>query len=41
LQKNVETLSARLILSDQVHAEDTIVIDVEDGHLGAYVRAAE
>ena len=28
LQKNVETLAARLILEDGVRAEDTIVIDV-------------
>ena len=35
LQKNVETLSARLILSDQVHTDDTIVIDVVDGELTA------
>jgi ATP-dependent Clp protease ATP-binding subunit ClpB len=27
LQKNVETLSAKLILNDDVHADDTIVID--------------
>ena len=40
LQKNVETLSARMILSDQVHTEDTIVIDVEDGKLTATVRVA-
>ena len=40
LQKNVETLSARMILSDQVHTEDTIVIDVEDGKLTAMVRVA-
>ena len=40
LQKNVETLSARMILSDQVHTEDTIVIDVQDGKLMATVRVA-
>ena len=40
LQKNVETLSARMILSDQVGTEDTIVIDVQDGKLGAIVRAS-
>ena len=40
LQKNVETLSARMILSDQVHTEDTIVIDVQDGKLTAMVRVA-
>ncbi|MBQ6874978.1 MAG: AAA family ATPase, partial [Lachnospiraceae bacterium] len=35
LQKHVETLAARLILADQVHAGDTIVIDVTDGELTA------
>ena len=35
LQKSVETLTARLILSDMVKAEDTIAIDVEDGRLVA------
>ena len=35
LQKNVETLAARLILEDGVRAEDTIVIDVESGQLTA------
>ncbi len=40
LQKNVETLSARMILSDQVHTEDTIVIDEQDGKLTAMVRVA-
>jgi ATP-dependent Clp protease ATP-binding subunit ClpB len=38
LQKYVETLSARLILSDAVRADDTIEIDVTDGQLTA--RAA-
>jgi len=38
LQKNVETLSARLILSDQVGSRDTIVIDAADKELTAYVR---
>jgi ATP-dependent Clp protease ATP-binding subunit ClpB len=38
LQKNVETLSARLILSDQVNSEDTIVIDEENNELIARVR---
>ena len=33
LQKHVETLSAKLILADQVQMGDTIVIDVEDGAL--------
>ena len=35
LQKNVETLAARLILSDGVHTGDTIKIDVVDGKLNA------
>ena len=35
LQKNVETLAARLILSDGVHTGDTIKIDVIDGKLSA------
>jgi ATP-dependent Clp protease ATP-binding subunit ClpB len=38
LQKNVETLSARLILSDQVHSEDTISIDEEKNELVAKVK---
>lgn len=39
LQKNVETLSARLILSDQVRSEDTIIIDEVGGELTARVEA--
>ena len=35
LQKSVETLAARLILSDGVHTGDTIRIDVVDGKLNA------
>ena len=35
LQKNVETLAAKLILSDGVHTGDTILIDVVDGQLTA------
>ena len=35
IQKYVETLSAKLILSDQVNAKDTILITVEDGILAA------
>jgi ATP-dependent Clp protease ATP-binding subunit ClpB len=35
LQKHVETLSAKLILAGQVQMGDTIVIDVENGHLVA------
>ncbi len=37
IQKYVETLSAKLILSDEVEQGDTIQIDVQDGALGAYV----
>ena len=39
LQKHVETLSARLILADQVRPKDTIYIDVIDGRLTAVTRA--
>lgn len=39
LQKNVETLSARLILSDQVKPEDTIVIDEQNNELIASVQS--
>ena len=35
LQKHVETLAAKLMLQGDVGAEDTIVIDVEDGKLVA------
>ena len=35
LQKYVETLTAKLILSGNVGKEDTIVIDVENGELTA------
>ena len=35
LQKHVETLTAKLILSDAVHQTDTILIDVENGALTA------
>jgi hypothetical protein len=38
LQKNVETLSARLILSDQVHTGDTILIDVENNEFVTKVK---
>ena len=33
LQKHVETLSAKLILADEVGAKDTILIDLENGNL--------
>lgn len=39
LQKNVETLSARLILGDQVKEGDTIVIDAEGDRLTAKVKS--
>ena len=35
IQKHVETLSAKLILADQVEAKDTILIIVKDGELAA------
>ena len=35
IQKNVETLAARLILSDAVAGGDTILIDVSDDKLTA------
>ncbi|MCQ2492111.1 MAG: ATP-dependent chaperone ClpB [Lachnospiraceae bacterium] len=38
LQKNVETLAARLILGGEVRAEDVIVIDVADDRLTAYKK---
>lgn len=38
LQKHVETLSAKLILSDQVRAGDVIRIDEADGHLTASAK---
>lgn len=38
LQKNVETLAARLILSGKVGMEDVIVFDTENGNLTADVR---
>lgn len=38
LQKYVETLSAKLILNDQVHQGDVIVIDSENGKLTAKVK---
>ena len=38
LQKHVETLSAKLILSDQISTGQTIVIDLADGKLVANAR---
>ncbi len=40
LQKHVETLSAKLILADEVQMGDIIYIDVEDGSLKAIARHA-
>ncbi len=40
LQKHVETQAAKLILADEVHAGDTIVLDAEDGDLKAYVQGS-
>ena len=39
IQKHVETLTARLILSDGVSSGDRVVIDINDGMLTANVRA--
>ena len=41
LQKNVETLAARMILSGNVQTEDTIVIGIKDGKLAAEVMKVE
>ncbi|WP_343249504.1 ATP-dependent chaperone ClpB [Diplocloster hominis] len=41
VQKHVETLAARLILSDQVRAGDTIVIDTMGNDLTAYASHSE
>ena len=38
VQKNVETLAAKLILSDGVEEDETILIDIEDGELKARVK---
>ena len=38
LQKNVETLAAKLILAGDVGRGDTILIDVKDGKLTAGVK---
>ena len=38
IQKHVETLSAKLILADQVEEGDTILIDLQDGKLTALVK---
>ncbi len=38
LQKNVETLTAKMILSGDVETEDTIVIDLVNGQLAARVK---
>ncbi|MDE6686012.1 MAG: AAA family ATPase, partial [Lachnospiraceae bacterium] len=39
IQKTVETLCAKLILADEIHARDTILIDVQDGELKALRRS--
>ena len=36
LQKNVETMAARLMLKGDIGAQDTIVLDVENGSLKAF-----
>ena len=41
LQKNVETLAARMLLSGNVQTEDTIVIGLKDGKLAAEVMKVE
>ena len=38
VQKNVETLAAKLILADGVKCGETILIDVKDGGLVAAVK---
>ena len=38
VQKNVETLSAKLILSGSVHQGDVILLDVVDGKLEALIK---
>ena len=38
VQKNVETLTAKLILQDQVKSRDIILIDVENGSLVAKIK---
>lgn len=41
LQKNVETLAARLMLQGDVGAQDTVALDVVDGNLKAYCGVAK
>ena len=38
IQKHVETLTAKLILSDGAGSGDTVLIDLEDGALKASVK---
>ncbi|HIS80132.1 MAG TPA: type VI secretion system ATPase TssH, partial [Candidatus Scatomonas merdavium] len=38
VQKNVETLSAKLILGGSVHQGDVILLDVADGKLEALIK---
>ena len=41
VQKNVETLTARLILSGDVRADDRIIIDLENGQLTAHAVSVQ
>ena len=41
VQKYVETLTAKLILSGDIRANDRIVIDVENGELTAHTEAVQ
>ena len=41
VQKHVETLAAKLILADQVKANDVIVIDVDDANEGLVAQTKE
>lgn len=41
LQKYVETLSAKLILADEVHSGDTIFIDIKEDTLSASVKRSK
>ena len=38
LQKNVETLAAKMILGGKVHTEDCIVLDVQNGQIDSRDR---
>ena len=41
VQKNIETMSAKLILEDRLKARDTIVFDAANGELTARVEGGE